>query len=90
MPVSAHEERRDARGVRLALAELLGPDAAHAREAVGAPASLELVEARHLVLARRDDDLAAPLEGHAVLLAEALEQRTRPRAQVVALSEPGL
>ena len=67
------EERSLRRGVRLALAKLAGVDAAHAREAVGPPPPLELVEPRDLVGARGDDDLAAPLEPHAVLLAEALE-----------------
>ena len=75
------EERRDARGVRLALAELLDGDSLHAHEAVGASPPLQLLEARDLFPGRRDDDLAAAVEGDAVLLAEALEERAAARAR---------
>ena len=80
-PGLRHEERRDPGGVRLVLAELLGAEASHPIQAVGLAASLELVEPRHLVGARGDDDLPAPLEADPVLLAEALEERAPASAR---------
>ena len=64
----------DAGDVRLELADLLGPEPPHAVEAVRAPAALELVERRQLASRRGDDDLAAALVRHAVLLAEAVHE----------------
>jgi hypothetical protein len=68
-----HEERRHGGGVGFPLVELIESDSPYAFEAVGATAALELLEAWHLFGPRRDDHLAAPFEGHALLLAEALE-----------------
>ncbi len=62
-------ERPDARGVRLELAQPLRPDQLDARHAVRERAAVELVEPRQLVLARRDDDLAAAEHRDAALVA---------------------
>ena len=76
--------------MRLLLAELLAGDPAEAPEAVRPPPLQELVEARELLLARRDDDLPARLGRNASFARRKRKGRLRPSSQSAALSDPGL
>jgi xanthine dehydrogenase YagT iron-sulfur-binding subunit len=69
-----HVERGDPGRVRFMLAELLRTDSANAIEPIGAAAPFELVESQDFARVDRHDDLAATLEGNAVLGAELLEE----------------
>ena len=60
-PFFRNLQRRDAAAVRFDLAQFRRVQPAQPGEAVGMSARFELVEARDLVVARRDDDLAADL-----------------------------
>src|SRR5262249_46441570 len=67
-------EAGNAGHVRLKLADLLGAEPAHAVQPVGAPAPLELIERWQLGRPRGDDQLAAALVRHAVLLAQPVHE----------------
>jgi hypothetical protein len=62
-------QRRDPAGVRLDLAQAVGVEPAQPRHAVLTAAALELVEPGELAVVAGHDQLAAPLERDAVLLA---------------------
>jgi hypothetical protein len=59
----------DAACVRLDLGDLIGPDPAQPRDAVGSSSALELVQPLQLGAVGGDDDLAAALAGQALALA---------------------
>jgi hypothetical protein len=83
-----HVQRAQAGAVRLELAQALGPDLGRGH-AVVARAAGQFFELRELGLARGDHDLAAALERHPALAAEALEQRLAVQAGA-RLHRPGL
>ena len=69
--------------------ELVGADAAQARDAVLDAPALELVEPGELGLVERDDELAAALVRDPVLVAVRRTASRAPSVQSCAFSDPG-
>ena len=70
-------------------AKLLATQHSQARDAIGNPALMQLLEPRNLLGAGRDHELAALFEGNPMLLAEALHGRG-PGDAVARLQRAGL
>ncbi len=75
-------QRRDARRVRLDLAQAVGVQPPHARHAVGVRAPLDLGERRQLAVAEGDDELADAVDRDAVALAVRVHPRGAVDAQL--------
>ena len=89
IPVEGTTQGLQAARVRFDLAQLLGPNSAHANQSIGFPAPAQFFQTRAFIGVSSDDDLAADLVGYPVLTAE-LDHRGRTRNAKTGFQGTGL